>query len=228
MHGRLRARPRRLNLIPVRRIGAALATTDGRWAAVSASLSLLVACSVTWMAIGTLPVSGPLVGDTLAARLSTSLTRRGGTIYDTTSQSYLQKLDNFSVRGQLLWKPRSDLDFRLTGDFNVQNPLCCVQYYVGVGSTQRPASRQYTQLAAALGYTVPSTNPFDRVTDLDASINSRQEMGGASLVGDWDIGPATITSVSAWRYWDWKPANDRDFVGLPITTVSQNPAIARG
>jgi iron complex outermembrane receptor protein len=169
-------------------------------------------------------VSGPLVGDTLAARLSTSFTRRGGTIYDTTSKSKLQKLDNFSLRGQLLWKPSSDLDFRLTGDFNVQNPLCCVQYYARVGTTQRPLSRQYDQLAAALGYTVPSTNAFDRVTDLDATINSRQEMGGASLVGNWDVGPATITSVTAWRYWDWKPANDRDFVGLPITTVSQNPS----
>ncbi|MDB5675772.1 MAG: TonB-dependent receptor, partial [Sphingomonas bacterium] len=169
-------------------------------------------------------VSGPLAGDTLAARLSTSFTRRGGTIYDTASKSKLQKLDNFSVRGQLLWKPSSDLDFRLTGDFNVQNPLCCVQYYARVGTTQRPLTRQYDQLAAALGYTVPSTNAFDRVTDLDAAINSRQEMGGASLVGNWDVGPATITSVTAWRYWDWKPANDRDFVGLPITTVSQNPS----
>ncbi|MDH7970909.1 TonB-dependent receptor [Sphingomonas sp. AR_OL41] len=169
-------------------------------------------------------VSGPLVSDTLAARLSTSFTRRGGTIYDATGGRNLHKLDNLSVRGQLLWKPRADLDFRLTGDFNAQNPLCCVQYYARVGSTQRPANRQYAALAAALGYTVPSSNPFDRVTDLDATINSRQEMGGASLVGNWDIGPATITSVSAWRYWDWKPANDRDFVGLPITTVSQNPS----
>ena len=47
---------------------------------------------------------------------------------------------------------------------------------------------------------------------------------GASLVANWDLGPATLTSVSAWRYWDWKPANDRDFIGLPVTTVSQNPS----
>src|ERR1700742_1938233 len=62
MDERLHARPRRLNLNHVRRFSASLATTDGRWAAVSASLSLLVAGTVTWMAIGTLPVSGPLVG----------------------------------------------------------------------------------------------------------------------------------------------------------------------
>jgi len=169
-------------------------------------------------------VSDKVIGDTLAARLSASVTKRGGTIYDRTSDQYLQKLDNFSVRGQLLWKPRNDMDFRLAGDFNFQNPLCCVQYYARVGTTQRPISRQYAALSAALGYSAPSTNTFDRVTDLDADINSKQEMGGASLVGNWDVGPATITSVTAWRYWDWKPANDRDFVGLPITTVSQNPS----
>ncbi|WP_163368325.1 hypothetical protein, partial [Enterobacter hormaechei] len=70
-------------------------------------------------------------------------------------------------------------------------------------------------------YTPPSTDPFDRKTDLDAQINSRQEIGGASLVANWNLGPATLTSVTAWRYWDWQPKNDRDFTGLPITTVSQ-------
>src|SRR5690606_23378907 len=27
-----------------------------------------------------------------------------------------------------------------------------------------------------------------------------------------------------WRFWDWKPENDRDFTGLPIVTRSQNPS----
>jgi murein DD-endopeptidase MepM/ murein hydrolase activator NlpD len=82
MHDRRHARPRRLNLTQVHRFGAALATTDGRWALVSASLSLLVAGSVTWMAIGTLPVSGPLVGTPsrtpVAYELFMKLMRAGG------------------------------------------------------------------------------------------------------------------------------------------------------
>ena len=32
-----------------------------------------------------------------------------------------------------------------------------------------------------------------------------------------------VCALAGW-YWDWKPANDRDFIGLPITTVSQNPS----
>ncbi|MES1972222.1 MAG: TonB-dependent receptor [Pseudomonadota bacterium] len=167
--------------------------------------------------------SGPIT-DNLAIRLSTSATTRKGTIYDVTSDEYLHRQRTLGLRGQLLWKPTDSLSLNLSGDFNVQNPLCCVQIYARVGSTQRALNRQYAALAAAFGYKPPSTNPFDRVTDLDATINSRQEVGGASLVANWDLGPAMLTSVSAWRYWDWQPANDRDFIGLPITTVSQNPS----
>ncbi|MFA5965504.1 MAG: TonB-dependent receptor [Sphingomonas sp.] len=168
--------------------------------------------------------SAPIIADTLAARLAVSRTGRRGTIRDVTTGENLHRQDNFSVRGQLLWKAAPNLDLTLAGDYNLQNPLCCVQYHARIGATQRPLARQYAALAAAFGYTPPSTNPFDRVTDLDADLNARQKMAGVSLVGNWDVGPATITSVSAWRTWDWKPANDRDFTGLPITTVSANPS----
>jgi murein DD-endopeptidase MepM/ murein hydrolase activator NlpD len=62
MDWRSRADSARLRLDRVRRLGDALATTDGRWALVSTSMAFLVAGSVTWMAIGTLPGSSPLVG----------------------------------------------------------------------------------------------------------------------------------------------------------------------
>jgi len=168
-------------------------------------------------------VSGPLT-DQLAVRISSSITSRSGTIYDVATDDHLHRQNTIGFRGQLLWKASDTFDVTLAGDFNRQNPLCCVQFYARVGATQRPLARQYPALAAAFGYAPPSTNPFDRVTDVDADINSRQEIGGVSLVANWDLGPATLTSITAWRYWDWQPANDRDFIGLPITTVSQNPS----
>jgi iron complex outermembrane receptor protein len=173
---------------------------------------------------GKASVSGPLVDDKLAVRISSAVTSRRGTIYDVRSGENLHRQSTSSFRGQLLWKPNDAIDLTLSGDWNLQNPLCCVQYYARVGATQRPLARQYAALSAALGYAPPSTDPFDRRTDLDAAINSRQEIGGASLVANWNLGPATLTSVTAWRYWDWQPKNDRDFTGLPVTTVSQNPS----
>ena len=64
-----------------KRLGARLATTDGRWALVSGSLTLLVAGAISWMAMGTLPVTGPraLPGRTsLPYELFLKLVRSGG------------------------------------------------------------------------------------------------------------------------------------------------------
>jgi murein DD-endopeptidase MepM/ murein hydrolase activator NlpD len=46
------------------RARAAMATTDGRWAAVSTGMTAIVAAAIAWLAVGTLPVSSPLVSTT--------------------------------------------------------------------------------------------------------------------------------------------------------------------
>ena len=53
-------------------------------------------------------------------------------------------------------------------------------------------------------------------------VRQLEELGGVSLRAEWQIGPGTLTSISAWRFWDWRPSNDRDFTGLPITTISRS------
>lgn len=86
--------------------------------------------------------------------------------------------------------------------------------------TLRAANRQWAAIAADLNYTPPSYNAFDRVTDIDTPLRSYQDVGGTSLNLDWKIGPGRLTSTTAWRFWDWKPSNARDFIGLPVTTIS--------
>ena len=169
-------------------------------------------------------VSGPLVEDRVAIRLAASATSRDGTIYNVTTGKHVNAQDNLGLRSQILWKATDTLDLYLTGDYSRQDPECCAQIYVRTGSTQRPLNRQFAGLAAALGYAPPSTNPFDRVTDLDTPLQAKQELGGLSLRAEWDLGAGSLTSVTAWRFWNWQPSNDRDFTGLPITTVSANPS----
>ncbi len=168
-------------------------------------------------------VSGPL-SDTIAARLAVSATGRRGTIFNVTSGNYINEQDNLGLRAQLLFRPNSDLDITLAGDYSTQDPECCGTVFVRTGATQRPLNRQFASLIAAQGYSIVSTDPFDRITDLDADLSAKNKIGGASLRVKWDVGPGTLTSVTAWRFWDWGPANDRDFIGLPITTQSQNPS----
>jgi iron complex outermembrane receptor protein len=49
-------------------------------------------------------------------------------------------------------------------------------------------------------------------------------MGGFSANVDVDLGPGKLTSSTAWRFWNWDPSNDRDYLGLPVGTLSQAPS----
>ncbi|MES2157253.1 MAG: TonB-dependent receptor [Pseudomonadota bacterium] len=173
-------------------------------------------------------ISGPL-SDTIAARIAIASTTRRGTIYNVTSQRWINEQDNLGIRGQLLFKPNEDLSITLAGDYSKQDPEGYGTVFVRVGRTQRALARQYDALVAAANaagraYQVPSRNPYDRLTDLDSNLNAGNKIGGASLKAVWDLGVGTLTSVTAWRFWDWKPENDRDFTGLSIVSRSQNPS----
>jgi iron complex outermembrane receptor protein len=168
-------------------------------------------------------ISGPL-SDTIAARVAIASTTRRGTLYNVTSQRWINEQDNLGIRGQLLFKPNDDFSVTLSGDYSTQDPECCGTTFVRVGRTQRPLNRQYDALAAAQNYVVPSRNPYDRLSDLDSNLNAGNKIGGVSAKIKWDVGPGTLTSVTAWRFWDWKPENDRDFTGLSIVAKSQNPS----
>ena len=169
-------------------------------------------------------LSGPIVADTLAFRVAASRSHRRGTIYNFTTDRWVNEQDNLGLRGSLLWRAADSFDLTLSADYNRQDPECCAQIYVRTGATQRPLTRQFAGLAAAFGYSPPSTDAFDRLTDVDTPLDAFQEIGGVSLRARWDLGPGTLTSITAWRFWNWGPSNDRDFTGLPITTVSANPS----
>jgi iron complex outermembrane receptor protein len=172
-------------------------------------------------------ITGPIAGDMVAFRLSGAITRRDGVLYNTVLKKKQNNIHNDAVRGQLLFQPSSDLSIRVIADYaNFENE-CCTQVYVRVAPTLKPAAQQYAALAAGAipgGYKPPSLNPFDRVTDIDAGLGVNTNEGGVSAIADWKIGSATITSVSAWRFWNWDAANDRDYTGLPIQITQHIPS----
>ncbi len=90
----------------------------------------------------------------------------------------------------------------------------------GVVTTRRAAYRQFNAIIADLGYKLPTTNPFDRIIDHDTPSKADNQLGGVSLNADIKLGSGTLTSTTAWRYWKWGPLNDRDYIGLPVFTIS--------
>ncbi|MES2626029.1 MAG: TonB-dependent receptor [Pseudomonadota bacterium] len=169
-------------------------------------------------------ISGPLLGDKVAGRVSAQLTRRDGLVYNVTTDRHLNNLDNYAVRGQLLFLPAEKLKFRLIGDVSNLDSSCCTQGFLRVGNSLRSAARQFPGLAAGLGYEPPSRDIYDRLTDIDANLLINTQDGGVSLIGELDLGANTLTSVSAWRYWDWDVANDRDYTGVPVQMVQRIPS----
>ena len=169
-------------------------------------------------------VSGALIDDRLAGRLSASQTARSGVIDNATTGGTDNDARNVAARGQLLFTPNDALKVRLIGDYSSFDNTCCTQVFVRVGTTLKPAARQYPALAAGLGYAPASLDPFDRIADIDAGLKVSTNEGGISAIADWDAGFGTFTSVSAWRWWNWDAANDRDYTSLSIQTQQHIPS----
>jgi iron complex outermembrane receptor protein len=172
---------------------------------------------------GRASISGPLAGNILAARISLDRTIRDGMVHNVTTGKDVNNQNNLSSRVQFLYRPSEKFSLRISGDYNHQQSICCAQGFVGYGPTLKSADRQFPALAAAAGYVPASLDAFDRLLDTNSPAQANQVFGGVSAIADWDIGEATLTSVSAWRTWNWDPASDRDFTRLSIQTVSANP-----
>lgn len=166
----------------------------------------------------------PVIEDRLALRVSGLLTRRDGVIANVRQGGKQNDIGNQAVRGQLLFKPSQRFSLRLIADFTNFENECCTQVFLRVGTSLRAAARQYPALAAGLGYSPPSANPFDRLVDIDAELGVDTNEGGVSAIADWDLGPVTLTSVSAWRFWNWDAANDRDYTGIDIQVTQHIPS----
>jgi len=167
-------------------------------------------------------VTGAL-GKKVAGRLSFSGTSRDGLVDNIATGRSTNTLNNQGIRGQLLWTPTVNTNVIFAADITTQRPDGYAQVVAGVAPTQRAAYRQFDAIIADLNYKLPSLNAFDRKIDQDTPWRSNQDMGGFSLNVDTKIGGGTLTSTTAWRFWNWDPSNDRDFTGLQVLAKSQNP-----
>ena len=167
------------------------------------------------------------ISETLAGRFSGLVTKRGGVLYNAFLGERDNDIDNIAVRGQLLYQPSSDFHARFSIDYSSFDNRCCTQAYLTVGQTLKPAARQYPAMAAAMNYTPPSLNPYDRIASIDADLAAHTNEGGMGLNADWVLGAVTLTSISAWRWWNWDAANDRDYTSIPIQLEQHIPSYQR-
>ncbi len=172
-------------------------------------------------------VSAPLFGsDKVAIRLSIEGTQHDGYIQNTTrDQSYSNQNDK-GIRAQILYDATPNLTIRAIFDYSHQQENCCVNLPDGfvtnyANGAALPNSKNAQYIYAHLfNYSVPTTNPYNRITDVDSPVYYDMETGGASIQADYDLTGYTLTSISAVRYWNWYPHNDIDDTALPLLTAA--------
>ncbi|UKT65175.1 TonB-dependent receptor [Pedobacter mucosus] len=161
------------------------------------------------------------VAKNLAAKISISGTQRDGTIWNTREERRYSGQNNLGFKGQLYYTPSDKLQVLLSGDVSIQHPAGYPLVVAGVTTTERSAYRQYAKIVSDLGYLQPKIDPFSREINTNTPWKHDQSIGGLSLNVDYKVGKGTLTSTTAWRFWNWDPTNDRDFSELSALTKSQ-------
>ncbi|WP_437180764.1 TonB-dependent receptor [Pseudomonas fluorescens] len=147
--------------------------------------------------------SGPL-NDTLSGRIAAYKTYENGYVKNEFDGHTLGGGVRQGVRGQLLFQPNDDFNLRWLADYHEEDSSAGTRSLFSTGPTINGFNR-YEQRAAAVGATLVD----GRRVNLDADQNVTVFQGGTSLEANWNLrNDYTLTSISAYRWWDFTPRND--------------------
>lgn len=150
----------------------------------------------------TLPLSS-----TLSARIAGTWSKRDGYVTDLRNGSKVNDADQWAARGLLRWQPQSGVDITLNihggGSDSTNNNSAHRGLFdptqAALGSFVRLSPDQIIarQGVDILGYRDPNPDPYVNTygTDTFAKI----DLFGVSLVGDFDLGGLTLTSVTGYE-----------------------------
>ena len=185
-------------------------------------------------------LTGPL-SDTVAFRVDGVFVRRDGFYKNITqgggSESRVNNRNRYFVRGQLLFQPSDDLSFRLIGDYTHRRESCCGAVYVATKETTDPtpeaantnpngdfvysASNRIVDVLQSLGglATYPPGDPYKRQVTVTPGRTFRNTTTDAGVSGElnYKFGGATLTSITAYRYYKSGGAGDVDYSNVDIT-----------
>ncbi len=152
-------------------------------------------------------VTGP-IADKLAFSLSGGINKRDGYVTDLGTGNKSNERDRWGVRGQLLLEATEDLKFRLIGDYDKIDEICCGVVNVVDGPTGNAVR--------ALGGRVVSNQPFARRQWSNFDSTNDIENYGVSLQMNWATGPFDITTIGAYRAVRALTNQDSDFTSADL------------
>lgn len=154
------------------------------------------------------------ISDTLAARFSIIYDSNDG--YVTTSNPLLPRLQSRNLvhgTGKILFEPTDNLKIKLSGDYGDKKDR------EGQAFTNLENSCAAGQTALCLGGT-GANGFYDNAQDYPkiGAIGDKMHTvnGGAALRADLDLGGATLSSVTAYRYYKFTGGADLDGSSIPF------------
>lgn len=147
------------------------------------------------------------LGDNLAVDLAFSLDRNGdGYGIDIHRNAEIFKRNQLGIRSKLLWTPGSSTEVRLTGDY----------------SRLHSTGSDYQLAQGVIGADGVTGYPGVRRTNTDFANRGDNEVYGASLRVDQDLGFARLASISGYRHVVGEFHLDQDATPTPIVKAFIN------
>ena len=178
-------------------------------------------------------VTGP-ISDTLAARIDGVWVKRDGFLRDANNNRDVNNRDRYFVRGQLLFEPTDALSVRLIADYTSRDEECCGATYVGPtvnpyignlntpsspGAAATPTSNNIINVLRDLGQPIGAFNQgYSRnisVTPGRSFAGKTKDYGFSGQI-DYDLGGATLTSITGYREYRSSQAGDVDYGTVDI------------
>ncbi|WP_174291486.1 TonB-dependent receptor [Sphingomonas bacterium] len=155
-------------------------------------------------------VSGPVLGDTVALRVSGYYSAKNGNYPNLQNALEQNAREAKGLRIQALVQPASNLSIRLIAahgdqDFPTLTPVTLSVYL--------PTALQARMTAA--GYPLLVSNVRDRQLNINGRQNATTHFSSGSGQIDWGLGSlGELTSITAYQKWDCFTQNDNDYTQL--------------
>ncbi len=172
---------------------------------------------------GSAEITGPIAGDKVLGSLYFADRQRDGYFDVNTGQGprtskHDTNRDFYTIRGQLLLMPTDTLTIRAIGDYSRRHEECCIAVI-----TRASEGNFANNLVAALGGNDgDAAHPYRRQAYANQPDGQRVHDAGGSVQADWEIGPGSLTSITAYRDWKTTAGFDADFSTADIDYLPPN------
>ncbi|MGQ5702575.1 TonB-dependent receptor [Sandaracinobacteroides sp. A072] len=168
-------------------------------------------------------VNGVIAEGFAAAKLEGLFHKRDGYMKDVVTGRDFNDRNRWMLRGQLLLEPSPDVTIRIIGDYAGRDEQCCAASVLDAGSLSRDADgnvitspNTLLPILRALGSQIQPGELFKVAVSPSSSYSGDSTDWGLSGEINWSTGIGTLTSITAYRDYEYVQGQDGDFSNLDI------------